>query len=72
MEYAFVCPVCGEEIAAEVDVGEHIVDWSEECDNEDCGYKFTPDEILKIYEDALVDCFSTMVDRAHDLSQGDR
>ena len=33
---------------------------------------FTPGERMKIYEDALEDCLSTMVDRAHDLSQGDR
>ena len=59
------CPKCGEEIAAEVDVGEHLVDWGEECDS--CGYKFPKDEVLKIYDDALSDGMGTLIDRAHDM-----
>ena len=30
MTYTFSCPKCGEEIEADVDVGEHMVDWAEE------------------------------------------
>ena len=72
MTYAFSCPKCGEEIEADVDVGEHIVDMGDECPNDSCNYKFTEAEVEKIYSDALEDCFSTMVDDAHDRAQGDR
>ena len=72
MTYTFSCPKCGEEIEADVDVGEHMVDWNESCENEKCNYKFTEAEVEKIYSDALEDCFSTMVDNAHELAQGDR
>jgi len=51
-------------LSAEVDVGEHIVDWGEECDC--CNYKFTESEVLKIYDDALADCWGSMIDHAHD------
>jgi len=64
MYYSFHCPKCDEQITAEVDVGEHMVYWSEECD--ECGYKFTQDEILKIYSDALADCWGSMIDNAHE------
>jgi predicted protein tyrosine phosphatase len=30
MTYTFSCPKCGEEIEADVDVGEHMVDWAKE------------------------------------------
>jgi len=70
MTYTFSCPKCGEEIEADVDVGEHMVDWAEEC--QACNQKFTEAEVEKIYSDALEDCFSTMVDDAHDRAQGDR
>lgn len=66
MYYSFNCPKCGEEIIAEVDVGEHMVDWGEECENEKCLYKFSEEEILDIYSKALEDCFSDMVDYVHE------
>jgi hypothetical protein len=69
MYYSFECPKCGDEITAEVDVGEHMVDWAEECENEKCGYKFTESEVLTIYDDALADCFGTMIDNAHDMAK---
>jgi hypothetical protein len=64
MYYEFHCPKCNEMLSAEVDVGEHIVDWGEECDC--CNYKFTESEVLKIYDDALADCWGSMIDHAHD------
>ena len=70
MYYTFHCPKCNEELSAEVDVGEHLVDWNEECDN--CNYKLTETEVLKIYSDALADCWGSMIDRAHDMLSGDR
>jgi len=66
MIHRFECPKCSEEITAEVDIGEHLVEWGEECENEKCGYKFTKEEVLKIYDEALTDCFSGMVDYIHD------
>ena len=65
MTYYFHCPKCNEQLFAEVDVGEHMVDWSEECDN--CGYKFTEKETLKIFSDALADCFGSMIDNACEM-----
>ena len=64
MYYYFHCPKCDEELVAEVDIGDHMVDWSEECDI--CGHKFTEEEKLKVYNDALEDCFSSMIDHAHE------
>jgi hypothetical protein len=66
MYYSFNCPKCEEKITAEVDVGDHMVDWGEECENEKCGYKFTEEEVLKIYSDALEDCWGSMIDNAHE------
>jgi transcription elongation factor Elf1 len=65
MYYVFHCPKCNEELTAEVDVGEHMVDWDEACDN--CKYVFTDAEILHIYDAALADCFGSMIDYAHDM-----
>jgi DNA-directed RNA polymerase subunit M/transcription elongation factor TFIIS len=62
MYYKFYCPKCNELLTAEVDVGEHMVDWSEEC--ETCNYKFSQEEIMKIYNDALADGFGSMIDNA--------
>lgn len=66
MYCSFNCPKCGEEITAEVDVGEHMVDWGEECENEKCNYKFSQNEILDIYDKALEDCWGNMIDNAHE------
>ena len=41
-----------------------MVEWGEECD--ECGYKFTEQETLKIYDDALADSMGTMIDNIHD------
>lgn len=68
MNYSFECPKCGEEITAEVDVGEHLIEWGEEC--EECGYKFSHEEVLKIYEKALEDCHGFLTDWAHEMSKG--
>jgi predicted Zn-ribbon and HTH transcriptional regulator len=65
--YTIECPKCKAVIEADVDISEHIVDWAEEC--EECGYKFTQDEVLKIYDDALTDCLSSMIDHAHEMSK---
>ena len=67
MEYQFECPRCGEEIIAEVNVGEHMVDWSEQCENPACLYHFNPVEVMGIYEKALESTWGAMIDRAHDL-----
>ena len=63
----FECPKCGEEMSAEVDVGEHIVDFSNICENPACLHRFTEDEKMAIYEAALEDGWSSMIDHAHDL-----
>lgn len=62
--YSFECPRCKFELTAEVDIGDHMVEWGEECD--ECGYKFTREEILKIYDNALTDGLGTLIDYAHD------
>ncbi len=67
MEYHFQCPKCGENMMAEVDVGEHLSDFSDECENPTCKYKFSEAEKDKIYTDSQEDCFSSMIDYAHDL-----
>lgn len=59
---SFYCPKCNAELDAELDVGEHILYGGEECD--ECGYVFTKKEAEKIYEDALTDGFSGLIDRA--------
>ncbi len=66
MYYSIECPKCLEEITAEVDLGEHMVEWAEECD---CGYKFTEKEVLEIYSRAIGDSWGTTIDRAHDLAK---
>ena len=65
MEYHFSCPNCGETLMAEVDVGEHIVDWDEVC--ESCGHIFSEKEVLDIYDRALEGALCSMIDSAHDL-----
>ena len=67
MTYTFACPKCAEEITAEVDVGEHIVDWAEQCENSKCMYKFTSGEVDEVYLKALESTWGTMIDCAHDL-----
>jgi transcription elongation factor Elf1 len=64
MNYSFTCCNCGEELIAEVNVGEHMVEWDEKCDN--CGYGFTQEEVMKIYDNALTDCLGSIVDNAHE------
>lgn len=66
MTYSFKCPKCKESLFADVDVGEHMVDWSEICENNECNYKFTSAEVLRIYDDALSDAWASMIDNAHD------
>ena len=67
MEYHFNCPMCLKNLTAETDVGEHIVDWSEKCD--DCGYIFSEKEVLDIYDRALEDAWGSMIDNACDYGQ---
>jgi hypothetical protein len=69
MYYTFNCPKCDGELTAEVDVGEHLVDWDEECEH--CKYKFTSNEVLDIFDEALEDCHGSMCDYAVDML-GDR
>ena len=71
MYYKFNCPACGEELSAEVFVSDHMVEWGEECDNEECGYKFSQSEVLDIYDKALEDATSSLIDNA-EYRFGDR
>ncbi len=61
--YNFTCPECQVELSAEVDLREPSVDFETACD---CGYKFTAEEQFRIYNEALIDCQGTAIDRAHD------
>jgi uncharacterized protein YbaR (Trm112 family) len=63
----FCCPSCEEQIEADVDIGEHMVEHEEYC--EDCGHIFTDAEKLEIYSEALEDAAGTAVDRAMDYGQ---
>lgn len=65
--YSFVCPKCGIDIDAEVDLGEHLVDHEEYC--EVCGYIFDEEDRDKIYTHALEDSVGTAIDRAQDYGQ---
>lgn len=65
MQYNFYCPRCGEQLSAEVNLGEHIVDWDEICF--ECNYKFNDFEINKIYNDAIQDCLGARIDYAMDM-----
>ena len=64
MYATFECPKCGHENTAEVDLGEHLSDFSDECENLLCGYKFTETEKLDIYEETTTDAWGSAIDRA--------
>lgn len=67
MYYDIECPQCKNSIYLEVDVPNRLVYWEEAC--EECKYKFSSEESLKIYDNALTDCYSTLIDYAHDFSK---
>jgi transposase-like protein len=62
MYYHFDCPFCHAENTAEVDVSDRMVEFEDECEH--CHYNFSLSEKDKIYEDALTDGQSTLIDAA--------
>lgn len=65
----YPCPRCGAEIECEVDIGEHDIEFPDECPN---GHLVTEKDQLDWAGELEADAMGSAIDRATDLCGGDR